>query len=107
MVLIPEDDRDDMQLATIAEHKGEVMEALVPELVDLSDDGIFEDLDEPAAFIVGYSMLYMAEPSDIELLTSYTFEDDDAPEDVQLYSRGTADMIDAGQFNLETLLSAQ
>lgn len=107
MVLIPVDSQEDITLATIAEHKGDVVEGLLPQLVDRSDDGILRDLDEPGAFIVGYAMLDMVEPSEIELLTSFTFEDDDAPEDLQLYSRGSSQFIDAGQFNLETLLGAE
>lgn len=107
MVLIPVDNEDDLTLATIAEHKGDVLEALLPELVDLSGRGILRDLDEPGAFVVGYALMNMVEPSDIELLSSYTFDEDDFLDDVQLYSRGSAPLIDAGQFNLETLLGGQ
>ncbi len=107
MVIIDEDDQEKIDMGTIAEHKGRVMEELMPRLVDRADDGILRDLDEPGAFVVGYALLDMVEPSQIELLTSFTFVDEDAPEDVQLYSRGDAPFIEAGQFNLESLLAAE
>jgi hypothetical protein len=107
MVVVDEGDPDKIDMGTIAEHKGRVMEELMPRLVDRADDGILRDLDEPGAFVVGYALLDMVEPSQIELLTSITFEDDDAPADLQLYSRGDAPFIEAGRFNLETLLAAE
>ncbi|QDG52226.1 hypothetical protein FIV42_16215 [Persicimonas caeni] len=107
MVLIPVDSQQDMRLASLAEHKAKVLERLVPELSDLAEDGIFNDLDEPTGFVVGYAMLWMAEPSQVELLTKFDFDDDEEalPDDVDIYAIGSSPLIGAGQFDLETLLA--
>lgn len=99
----------EMELASIAEHKANVLEGLYPELVSLSEEGIFNDLDEPGAFVVGYALLWLSEPSTIELLTNIVFDEDEeqAPENVDLYGRGTAPMIEAGLFDIDVLLKAE
>jgi hypothetical protein len=98
-----------MTLASIAEHKANVLEKLYPTLVDLAEEGIFNDLDEPPAFVVGYALLWLTEPSSVEVLTNIVFDEDEdqAPADVDLYGRGTAPLIDAGLFDIDVLLKAE
>lgn len=106
VVLIPEERPGELTLASIAEHKGTILEKLIPEMVELAEAGIFRDLDEPEEFVVAYTLLWMADPSSVEVLANYVFDDDDdqAFEDLDVYGRGTAPLIDAGQFDLEQLL---
>jgi hypothetical protein len=110
LIILPEEDPDgELNAASIAEHKGRIMEETIPQLVELAEDGVFGDLDEPTEFIIAYALLWMAEPSEIELLVKYVFdeEDDLAFDDVNVYSRGTEPLIDAGQFDLDQLLGTQ
>ena len=108
MVLIPERRPDDLDLASIAEHKGRIIEKLIPELIDLAEAGVFRDLDEPTEFVIAYALLWMADPAGVELLANYGFDEDDdlAFDDVDIYARGTSDLIEAGQFDLDELLGS-
>lgn len=109
MVLVPEDAPNDVDLGSIAEHKGRIIESLIPEMVDLAKRGIFRDLGEPEEFVIAYALLWMADPSSVELLVNYVFDDDDplAFDDLDLYGRGTSELIDAGKFDLDQLLGKQ
>jgi hypothetical protein len=110
LIIIPEENPEaELDAASIAEHKGRIMEETIPELVEVAEDGIFGDLDEPTQFVMAYALLWMANPSEVELLVKYVFNDEDdlAFEDVNVYSRGTEPLIDAGQFDLDQLLGAQ
>lgn len=111
LIILPEEDPENGELdaASIAEHKGRILEETIPELVERAEDGIFGDLDEPTQFVMAYALLYMADPSEIELLVKYVFNDEDdlAFDDVNVYSRGTEPLIDAGQFDLDQLLGSQ
>ena len=108
LVLIPERQPDQMDLGSIAEHKGVILEKLVPELIDVAEAGIFSDLDEPESFVIGYSLLWMADPSGVELLANYVFDDEDdfGLRDQDTYGRGTSPMIEAGQFNIDELIGS-
>lgn len=94
---------DDVTVASVAEHKGRVVEQVFPTLTDLAEDGIFGDLDEPGAFVVGYAFLHMVEPSQVELMSTASFEGD--RDGVSVYARGTSEFIDAGRFDLDELLA--
>ncbi len=109
MVLVPEGNPNELDVSSIAEHKGRIIEKLIPEMVELAEAGIFRDLDEPEEFVIAYALLGMATPSAVEVLGNYVFDDDDelAFEDVDLYARGTSTMIEAGQFDLDELLGTQ
>lgn len=75
------------------------------DLVDLSERGLFSDLDEPGTFIVGDTLLRMASPSDIELIFTVQYDErDDIVQHLTLYARGTSPFIDAGLFNLDELI---
>lgn len=106
-ILIPLDDRESLTLASIAEHKGRVLQKLYPELVERAGEGIFGDLDEYEEYVIGYTLMWMSDPSDIELLTTFLFDEDDAPEDLKVYGRGDAPFIGAGRFDIEQLLRAK
>lgn len=106
MVTIPEGAPNNLDIGSIAEHKGRILEKLVPELVELAEAGIFRDLDEPEEFVIAYALLWMANPADVELLANYVFDDSDdlAFDDLDVYARGTSPLIEAGQFDLDELL---
>ncbi len=108
MVLIPEARPQELDLASIAEHKGRILEKLIPEMVDLAEEGIFRDLDEPEEFVIAYALLWMASPADVEILADYVFDEDDANafEDLEVYARGTSPLIGAGQFDIDQLLGS-
>lgn len=100
LVLIPVDDPADVRLASIAEHKGETLRTLFMDLVAASGN-----LGEPEEFVIGYALMYLAWPRDIELLVDVGFDDDYPQQDLRVYTRGEeADLIDAGLFNVEELL---
>ena len=104
LVLVPARNPDELTMATVAEHKGEALRALFDELVDEANQ-----LWEPEEFIVGYALLAMTRPEQIEMLVRFDFDDERlwGDLDVNLYSRGDEPFINAGQFNLETLLDAR
>jgi hypothetical protein len=108
IVLIPDRAPSEMDLGSVAEHKGAILEKLVPELVDVAEKGIFRDLDEPTEFVIGYSLLWMTEPSQVELLSNYVFDDEEdfGLYDLDSYGRGTSPMIEAGQFNIDELIGS-
>lgn len=104
LILVPIADPDAPTLATVAEFKGEVLADLMGDLVDASGS-----LGEPEGFVIGYALIRLTRPEDVELLTDYHFKDgaDDVP-DVQLYGRGAQGaFIDAGQFDLDSLIEAR
>jgi hypothetical protein len=77
MVLIPEGDPNGMSVGSIAEHKGEIIEKLIPEMVkQLLGSYVFDD------------------------------DDDLAFEDLDVYARGTSPLIEAGQFDLDELIGS-
>lgn len=105
LMTIPVDSPRDARLATVAEHQGRVIADLFPALVDAAGW-----LREPDAFVVGYALLQLTHPSQIELVTTYTFEDHDGGYDrydTRVYARGTEPFIDAGLFDLDELLGAR
>lgn len=105
VVLVPEAEDQEIKVASVAEHQGDVIEAIFFELVDRAEAGIFGDLDEPGAFVLGYTLLKMTESDQIELMSFVDFKDNDELADMELYTRGRASFIDAGQFNLDELLA--
>ncbi len=105
LMTVPVDNPQDAELATVAEHQGRVIADLFPELVDAAGW-----LREPDAFVVGYALLQLTHPSQIELVTTYNFGDHDGGYDrydTRVYARGTEPFIDAGLFDLDELLGSE
>lgn len=100
LVLIPVNSPQDIHMASIAEHKGDLLESFFIDLVEAAGN-----LKEPEGFVLGYALLGMAWPKDIELIVNLAFDDDDYPQqDLKVYTRGTsAEFINAGLFNIEEL----
>jgi hypothetical protein len=102
VVRIPVNRPRDLTVASVAEYKGGVVQNLFEQLVDGTDG-----LREPEPFISGYALLWMADPGTVELLSDFTFEEDDyAAYNTNFYGRGVAPFIDAGEFDLDELLGS-
>ncbi len=109
---------DGLTIRTIAHEKGAMAARFVDALVDRANDRSFLErllevltlgLADPVGFrdshLVAYTLLSLSPQSERELLVSLEFDDDDAPEPVRAYLRGAeADLIEAGEFDLDTLL---
>jgi hypothetical protein len=106
LLLIPADSQKDAQVSTIAELKGNLVGMLFGELENAA-----RGLREPDLFVLGYSLLKLTQPNQIELMVNFLFEaDHDGKYDrynTALYSRGESFFINAGQFNLDEILKAQ
>ena len=104
--MIPTNDPDYSTVRQIAHLKGDLVHQLFHQLVDVA-----KRLREPDEFVVGYALLMLSNPSMIEMMVNYQFDPDHksgyAEYDTSLYSRGDSPFINAGQFNLDDLLSAQ
>ncbi|MFN3198785.1 MAG: hypothetical protein ACE366_10300 [Bradymonadia bacterium] len=103
LLLIDPDRPRDAELATIAERKGAIVGTL------------FENMREEASrigenreFVIGYSLMWMTKPENIELLVDFNIEKDHRwdYDDIRtrIYTRGSDSFIGAGQFNLDELL---
>lgn len=98
-----------IELRTIAEHKGKLLEDFVPDLIDVADGSIFTGLGEPELYVVGYALIGAVSPQHVEWLYTANFDqDEDLTFDTfSFYTIGTRDLIDAGVFDLDTLLGAK
>jgi hypothetical protein len=107
LILVGED--RSLDLRTVAEHKGALLERFVPDIVDVADGSIFSGLGEPEIYVVGYALAGAVSPEHIEWVYSWTFDDDErltfAP--FNFYTRGGSEFIDAGVFDLDVLLGAK
>ena len=117
-ILMPaSDEAGDLTLRSIAEQKGLLAARLFDELIVIADDydvldwlqelftlGLAEPLGFESHHWVSYTMLSLVPPEERELLFSMDFEEE-AFNDVHAYGRGQdAELIGAGQFDLEQLL---
>ena len=107
-----------LTVRTIAHEKGAMATRFVDRLLDRANDQSFLEgllevltlgLADPVGFrdshLIAYTLLSLTPQSEREMLISLEFEDDDAPEAVRAYMRGAeADLIEAGEFDLDTLL---
>lgn len=106
LMLVPVHNPDDVVLATLAEHKGKVVQKLLQTLDELPSR-----YGAPAGYVFTYAMLWLTQPHQVEFLADFRF--DDRPGEnygdwaTQLYSRGTDPFIGAGMFNLDELLGAR
>ena len=68
-------------------------------------------LGEPDTLLIGYALLQMVSPSQIELMVNAQFETDHDGQynryDLNLYGKGNASFIEAGMFDLDALLGAK
>ena len=120
-VVVAEDggpEPDKLTIRTIAHEKGALAARFVDQLVDRANDRSFLEgllgvltlgLADPLGFrdshLIAYTLLSLSPQSEREMLVSLEFDDDDAPAPVRAYLRGAgADLIEAGEFDLETLL---
>jgi hypothetical protein len=108
LLVVPQKDPNAAQIAPIAVLKGKLVGQLFTQIVNAASG-----LREPDQFLMGYALLLLTNPSQIEMLIQYHFdkEDDEAipyqPWDTTIYSRGNGQLIEAGRFNLESLLGAR
>lgn len=109
MVLVDTRNRNAIDVASVAEYKGRVVERMIPALIDKAESGILYDLDEPEGFVIAYALLWLVDPSGVEVMANYMFDqdEDNAFPDLTVYGRGSAKMIDAGQFDLEQIIGAR
>jgi hypothetical protein len=93
-------------LRSIVQFKGDLVGTLYGELIESA-----RWLGEPDTLLVGYALLNMVPPSEIELMLSGRFEEEHKggynQYNYNVYSRGVGDLIEAGIFNLEELLGAK
>ncbi|MEE2645427.1 MAG: hypothetical protein VYD19_10875, partial [Myxococcota bacterium] len=105
LLQVPLNAPKESSIASVAEFQGELIEILFNAL-----QSSLGRVGEPDGFIVGYGLLSLVQPNDVELLVSYRFDPEDdayAPWETQLYSRGDAPLIDAGRFDLDRLLHGE
>lgn len=109
MVLVDTRNQNEIDVASVAEYKGRVVERMVPTLVERAKAGFLNDLDEPEGFVIAYALLWMAAPADVEIMANYMFdqEEDGAFGDLTVYGKGNSTMIDAGQFDLDQIIGAR
>jgi hypothetical protein len=109
MVLVDTRNQNAIDVASVAEFKGRVVERMIPALIDKAEAGILYDLDEPEGFVIAYALLWLVDPSGVEVMANYMFDqdEDNAFPDLTVYGRGSAKMIDAGQFDLEQIIGAR
>ncbi len=103
LLLVPVSQPGDLDMATVAEQKGDLLEQLFPRLEErIGSLGVYEE------FLLGYSLLQLVDPPQVELLLSYQFKGSDS-EDFQdyvkrIYTRGVSPLIETGRFILEELI---
>ena len=106
LLIIPVNDPNKSRVSSIARLKGELVRDLFLNLSEASSS-----LREPDHFVLGYALLALTQPDQIELMVNYQFDADHegnySQYDTSLYSRGNASFINAGQFNLDDILKAQ
>ncbi len=106
LLIIPKASPSDAVIGSIARLKGGVARQLFERLTAAASG-----LREPDMYVLGYALLALTKPSEIELMLGFKFDPDHeggySRYDVSLYSRGGAAFIDAGQFSVESLIGAQ
>lgn len=109
LILIGEDEDRELDLRTIAEHKGRALENFIPDIVDVANGSIFTGLGEPEIYVVGYALAGAVSPAHLEWVYSWTFDPDErfVPAPFNFYFRGSSPLIDAGVFDLDVLLGAK
>ena len=105
VMLVPVSNPDDVRLATLAEHKGEVLQDLFEALDNLPDE-----YGKPVGYVCSYAMLWLTQPENVEFLADFQLSDNtDVGYEAwttRVYGRGTDSFIGAGIFALDELLGA-
>jgi hypothetical protein len=106
LLLIPQDTTQSPSISSIAQLKGQLVGSLYGTLVEAA-----KRLGEPDTLLIGYALLQMVSPSQIELMINAQFETDHDGQynryDLDLYGKGNASFIEAGMFDLDALLGAK
>ena len=106
LLLIPQDTTQSPSISSIAQLKGQLVGSLYGTLVEAA-----KRLGEPDTLLIGYALLQMVSPSQIELMVNAQFETDHDGQynryDLNLYGKGNASFIEAGMFDLDALLGAK
>jgi hypothetical protein len=106
LLLIHTDSDEGPSISSIAQLKGGIVGTLYGQLVDAA-----RRLGEPDTLLIGYALLQMVPPSQIEIMINSQFETEHAGGyhryDLDLYGKGAASFIDAGMFELDALLGAK
>lgn len=106
LLIIPKDNQGSARVSSIAALKGEIIAELFKALTDAA-----RGLREPDQFLIGYALLNLTSPQDIELMVNFKFEAEHEGGynryDTALYSRGTTPLINAGQFSVDDLIGAE
>lgn len=106
LLLVPEDTAQAPALYSLAQLKGRLIGTLYGELLETA-----RFLGEPDTLLIGYALLMLAPPSEVEVMFSGQFEEDHRggyhQHNFNIYSRGDSDFIEAGIFNLEELLGSK
>jgi len=106
LLIIPKANPREATIDSIARLKGSVARQLFEQLTAAASG-----LREPDMYVLGYSLLALTSPREIELMLGFQFDPEHpggyARYDLSLYSRGDAAFIDAGQFSVEALIGAE
>ena len=106
LLMIPKSNPNDATIGSIARLKGGVVSKLFDQLTSAASG-----LREPDLYVLGYALLALTRPSEVELMVGFKFDPEHeggySRHDVSLYSRGEAAFIDAGQFSVDALIGAQ
>lgn len=106
LLIIPKDQQGKARVSSIAALKGEIIGELFTALTEAA-----RGLREPDQFLIGYALLSLVSPQDIEFLVNFKFEADHEGGynryDTALYSRGATPLINAGQFSVDDLVGAE
>lgn len=102
--LVVVDSQGEVALRSVAERKAALTAALFDALVDEADG-----IDDHEYSVVAYALLMGADPSEIELLVNFKTKDGEfiSVPSIQKYGRSaTASLIDAGEFDINSLVTA-
>jgi hypothetical protein len=105
LLLVPENTDQRPALYTLAQLKGQLVGTLYGELLETA-----RRLGEPDTLLIGYTLLQLVAPSEIEVMFSGRFEEDRNGyhlNNFSIYSQGDANFIEAGVFDLEELLGSK
>ena len=105
LLLVPQDGGSP-EISSIAQLKGQLIGSLFGDLIEAA-----KRLGEPDTLLIGYALLQMTPPSLIEIMINAQFETDHDGGfhryDLDLYGKGQGSFINAGMFDLDSLIGAK
>ncbi len=105
LLLIPQDGGSP-EISSIAQLKGQLIGSLFGDLIEAA-----KRLGEPDTLLIGYALLQLTPPSLIEVMINAQFEVDHDGGfhryDLDLYGKGQGSFINAGMFDLDSLIGAK